>query len=689
MFRDVPRPDRLADIHVETTENEMAGEEQGAVRELDQARRDDGGSAASVGSPLAVSDSELSRPAWLRYGVAAVVAAVAMAVTAIWWPVFRGAPFMLAFLALFVAGWFGGGGPSVLALLATTAVLLVAPPFTDLRLSDIHDPTRIFLFLGVGAIASLLQFELWATKRARAALTERSDQAYEVAAASRQETERLLEGMGEGFCSLDSDLRYAYANPRAEAILGRPSRALMGLSATETFPLDPEEIRRLRLEPGSRSEYREFFDPRSSRWIEYRAYGVGDRIAILFHDVTERRIAGEMSHRLAAIVESSDDAIVGKSLTGVINAWNPAAERLFGYSAEEILGKQISILMPPDHRHDMENLLSRIRKGERVEHFETVRVTKSGRLVDVSLSVSPVKDAAGHIVGAAKIARDIGERRKNERERERLYREAQETARLREDFLTVAGHELRTPLTAMQLQLHALRKRITDSNPEAMQVLEKIGVQYRRLHQLTEELLDVTRIASGYLLLDPRPADLSGMIREVADRHRETALRSGSEIRVHALEPVTGTWDSSRLDQVATNLISNAVKFGRGMPIEIQVTSSDDGARFTVEDHGIGIAADDQAKIFERFERAVSRRSYGGLGLGLWISRAIVDAHGGRIRVESEPGKGSRFIVDLPFVTVAMRDPDGARLEEAGDPAAAADLSGGEAGERETDDALR
>jgi len=258
------------------------------------------------------------------------------------------------------------------------------------------------------------------------------------------------------------------------------------------------------------------------------------------------------------------------------------------------------------------------------------------------------------VIGAAKIARDIGQRRREEEERERLLNDAREAAATREEFLSVAGHELRTPLTALQLQLHTLKRRLDEGQAAgAAQVLEKMRQQFGRLSQLTEELLDVTRISSGRLALEPHEMDLGELVREVADRHRDTAGRIGSEIRVDSSDEVRGSWDRSRLDQVATNLLSNAVKFGQGRPIDLRVERNGCGARLIVEDRGIGISTEDQAKIFERFERAVSRRSYGGMGLGLWIARQIVDAHGGQIHVESEPGHGSRFRVELPAAAPA------------------------------------
>ncbi len=354
------------------------------------------------------------------------------------------------------------------------------------------------------------------------------------------------------------------------------------------------------------------------------------------------------AHRAEAIVESSDDAIISKTLTGVITSWNPAAERLFGYTAAEVIGRPISMLMPPERHDDMESILHRVRRGERVDHFETVRISKAGRRIPVSLSVSPVKDDKGRIVGAAKIARDISARKNAEAERERLLLEAQQGVRLRDVFLSVAGHELRTPLNALKLQLYALQRPLAGSIHAVK--LAKAEHEVDRLATLTTRLLDVARIAAGGFRPEVEPMDFVDLVTAAAARMQTDAAMVGSRIEVSTPPSLVGHWDRCALDQVVTNLLSNAVKFGRGHPIEVRVERQEASAvRVTVRDHGSGVEPGDRERIFEQFERGVSDRSFGGLGLGLWIARQIVSAHGGRIGLTDFGGPGAEFFVELPI----------------------------------------
>ena len=223
----------------------------------------------------------------------------------------------------------------------------------------------------------------------------------------------------------------------------------------------------------------------------------------------------------------------------------------------------------------------------------------------------------------------------------------------RDDFLSVASHELRTPLTSLKLEVANLA-RLAQRNqgvvpaPKLAEKLDKIDSQAERLHRLINALLDVSRIASDRLELEIDDVDLSQLAHEVVARFQDEAARAGCTLGILASAPVVGRWDRSRLEQVMTNMVTNALKYGSGKPVDVIVETVGSQARLAVRDQGVGIAPDDQQRIFDRFERASSTRSFGGIGLGLWIVREIVRAHEGEVRVESELGAGATFIVELP-----------------------------------------
>ncbi|BDG10292.1 CHASE domain-containing protein [Anaeromyxobacter paludicola] len=234
-------------------------------------------------------------------------------------------------------------------------------------------------------------------------------------------------------------------------------------------------------------------------------------------------------------------------------------------------------------------------------------------------------------------------------ENAQLLAQAQEAVQARNEFISLASHELKTPLTALRLQAHALARNASGLAPEVLQArTEAIRRSTDRMARLVETLLDISRIAAGGLSLEPQDADLAQVVQDVAERFADEAQRSGCQLVVIAPPALVGRWDPLRLDHVVTNLIGNAVKYGPGQPVEVILEEVADRARLTVRDRGIGIAPADQQRIFERFERAVSGSSFGGFGLGLWIVRQTVEAHGGTIAVESEPGEGATFTVELP-----------------------------------------
>jgi signal transduction histidine kinase len=255
------------------------------------------------------------------------------------------------------------------------------------------------------------------------------------------------------------------------------------------------------------------------------------------------------------------------------------------------------------------------------------------------------------LVGATR-ARQLAERERLALAEERAARaQALEAVRLRDEFLAVASHELKTPLTAFLLVIDGV-ERAMERMPQPPELMrKKVGMlsrQARRLEKLVAELLDVARIQAGRLPITPEDMDLCAVVREVVERQEQEAASARCEVEVRAPEPVPGSWDRSRVDQVVSNLLSNALKYGAGKPVTVTVEAAGSVARLAVGDGGIGIAPVDHERVFQRFERAVDE-GFGGMGLGLWITREIVQRHGGSIRVESELGRGARFTVELPL----------------------------------------
>jgi PAS domain S-box-containing protein len=364
--------------------------------------------------------------------------------------------------------------------------------------------------------------------------------------------------------------------------------------------------------------------------------------------------------RLAAIVESSDDVIVSKTLDGIITSWNPAAERTFGWTPAEAVGRHITLIVPEDRREEENDVLARIRRGERVDHFETIRRAKDGRLVDMSITVSPVKNAAGHIVGASKVARDITERRRLEEQRALLLAREQEARRraealnsAKDELLAIVSHELRTPLNAIFGWARMIQSGDLDEAGRQRAVntiLRSAAAQAR----LVEDLLDLARIAAGNMRLDFERVNLNAIIESALETVRPAARAKDITLELQ-LDPSLGELDGAadRLQQVMWTLVMNSVKFTpAGGRVEVSSRRGPASVAITVRDSGQGIAAEVLPYVFEPFrqEDSSSTRAYGGLGLGLALVRRLVELHGGDVAAESDgKGRGSTFTVTLPL----------------------------------------
>jgi PAS domain S-box-containing protein len=376
-------------------------------------------------------------------------------------------------------------------------------------------------------------------------------------------------------------------------------------------------------------------------------------------DITVEKAARRASLLLAAIVDSSDDAIVSKTLEGIVTSWNKAAEAIFGYTAQEMIGQSITRLFPEDRLNEEAHIIGRIARGQRVEHFETVRRTKDGRLIDISLTISPVQDANGKIIGASKIARDITERKQIEHALQKARDELEErvkerTAALRETteqletFCYTVAHDLRSPLRAQQSFAQAL---IDDFhhvlNEEGLEYAQRILRSAQRLDRLVADLLTYSRMTRSELKFEN--IQLAKVLRDIQSALSDEIQKAGAVVTEGVLHPVFAY--EPTLNLIITNLITNALKFKNagGHPhISVWSEPRANMVRLWVEDNGIGIPHEALGKIFGIFQRLHAVDQYPGTGIGLAIVQKGVERLGGTVGVESEPRKGSRFWIELP-----------------------------------------
>jgi PAS domain S-box-containing protein/excisionase family DNA binding protein len=505
--------------------------------------------------------------------------------------------------------------------------------------------------------------------------------------ASHDQLAAILASVADGITVQDPAGRLLYANDAAARLIGFPTVADLLAAPLGTItaafritdetgaPVSPEHL------PGRQALVRkapveavlryDILATGETQWSRVHAVpvladdGTVRFTVTAFQDITELRRADEAEQRLAAIVTSSADAIVSKTLDGIVTSWNASAEHMFGYTAEEMIGQPILRLIPPERQHEEDFILARLRAGERVEHFETVRVTKDGRRLDVSLTISPVHGRAGGIIGASKIARDITAQKQLEAERAQLLAreqaaraDAQQALAVRDEFLASLSHDLRTPLTSIRGLAQLLARQVGRLEmPEAPRLLDRaagIDQAAGRMAAMVDELLDLMRLQAGQPLdLRREAVDLVALVGRCVAAQAPAA--AGHDLQVAAAVPaLVGWWDPGRLARVIDNLLSNAIKYSpNGGRIDIAVRpdtgAGESWAELVVEDEGVGIPAADLPFIFETFRRGanVTGRMMGA-GLGLAGVRRMVEHHGGTITVTSTEDQGTTVTVRLP-----------------------------------------
>jgi PAS domain S-box-containing protein len=515
----------------------------------------------------------------------------------------------------------------------------------------------------------------------------------------REWFEVTLSSIGDAVITADVRGTVTYLNPVAESMTGWSSAQAVGEPLERVFRIVNEFTRQTVDNPIGKvlqtgkivglANHSALID-KNGRMIPIEdsaapirdAQGNVAGAVMVFHDVSDRRrvedalrASEERLRGLAAIVESSDDAIISKTLEGVITTWNHGAERIFGYTAEEVIGKPVTLLIPPNQIDEEPAILQKLRRGERIDHYETVRVRKDGTLLDVSLTVSPVKDLNGTIVGASKIARDITQRKRMELAlrteiaiRERAEAALLEADRRKDEFLALLAHELRNPLAPIRYALAGNKKadRTSEQRKRAEEIIER---QVTHMSRLLDDLLDISRITRGTLELKKSPTELTMAIgtaietaRPVLDaKHHTLSLDlPKAAVRLEA-DPVC-------LAQAFSNLLINAAKYtDPGGHIHLRAADEGHEVVVTIQDNGIGISADMMPRLFTLFSQAQTAlgRAEGGLGIGLSLVRGVVTLHGGSVEARSDGlGTGSEFIVRLPIGTPPAQVADMETTEE-------------------------
>lgn len=448
-------------------------------------------------------------------------------------------------------------------------------------------------------------------------------------------------------------------NPAAEAIFGFTEEEAMGKNISIIIPgelLSEEQAIIARVKKGERIDHYETIRKRKDGSHFHVAVSVSpikderDNVvgaSKIARDITEQKNSEHKQAILAAIIDSSDDAIVSKNLDGTITSWNTGAERIFGYTAKEVIGKHISIIIPETRLDEATQIIERIRSGGRVSHFETIRRTKDGREINISLTVSPVKDKNGKITGASKIARDITEKVEIEKQRRLFTEKLQALNNYKDEFMAMASHELKTPLTVIKANLQILEHKMQAD--ENLDFVDKTLKQVNKLTDLISDLLDVSRVHTGKLELSRSDFDLSSLLKDVVGNIQKTTLQHQIFLYTNNKKLMVNA-DRNRIEQVIINLLANAIKYS---PNEKKITVDADikgkDIVVSVKDHGIGIPQDDIDNVFTRFFKVSGLAStFAGLGIGLYISSEIIKRHGGDMWVESGIDKGSAFHFTIP-----------------------------------------
>jgi PAS domain S-box-containing protein len=528
------------------------------------------------------------------------------------------------------------------------------------------------LALGLGVAATVL---LSRAARAHASAEAARAEAEAVARTTAASEERLrvtVASIGDAVIATDADGRVTLMNAVAEALTGWSADDARGRPLVDVFVILNEITRRPVDNPVDKVLRDGAIVGLANHTVLVRKDGreipIGDSAApirptggplqgvvLVFRDVSAQRQHEQTLFRLASIVESSEDAIITKTFDGLITSWNPGAERMFGYTAAEAVGRPITILFPPNRLAEEAEFLRRLRADERVEHYETERVRKDGAPLHASVSLSPLKDEAGSLIGVSKIVRDITELKRRETQLRSARAEAEAADRAKDEFLALLSHELRTPLTTIVGWIQMLRQaRVDPSHQE--RALDTMARNARALTRMVEDLLDVSRIVAGKMMVDRRPVNLVSVIAETVESFQQEAKAKSVDLVPHTDTSLcVVSADPGRMQQALMNLLGNALRYTpAGGRVDIHLSTHADRATIQVRDTGVGIEPDLLPHVFERFRQGEGRAAgtKGGLGLGLAIVRTIVELHDGTVAAESAGrDQGASFTITLPAIS--------------------------------------
>ena len=574
-------------------------------------------------------------------------------------------PLVTLFGAVAAAAWVGGRTPAivvaVLGYLACDALFI--------------QPRGQFALGGVGGLIGLLAYLF--TCAFIIGFAEAARRAHRQANEQRELLRITLLSIGDAVITTGVDARVTSMNAVAETLTGWTSADAVGRPLDEVFRIVNEETRQPVSSPATRALREGVVVGLANHTVLIRRDGgdcaIDDSAApirddagnvsgcvLIFRDVSEQRRVERWkteqlltARLLAAIIESSDDAIISKSLDGIIQTWNAGAERLFGYTAAEAVGRHISLIIPRERIDEEDRIIASLKAGHRIEHFETERMRADGGRRHVSLTISPLKDDAGNVVGASKIVRDMTDRKRAEDDLQRLAADLSEADRRKNEFLAMLAHELRNPLAPISNAARVLR--LGGGTGEAVRsASEMLERQVGQMSRLVDDLLDMSRITRGRIELRTRRIELAPVIQQAVEAVRAQYKTMNHELTVTLpARPLHVEADPARLAQVVGNLLNNACKFtDSGGQVWLTVEEAHGQAVICVRDNGIGVAAEHLPRLFDMFAQVDTslERSRDGLGIGLTLVKTLVDMHGGSVEAQSAgPGRGSTFTVRLPI----------------------------------------